>query len=108
MTFARKRFGQHFLHDRTVLDRIVREIAPSRDDALVEIGPGRGALTERLIDTSKTLDAVEIDRDLAAELRTRWGGDARFQLHEADALDYDFAALAQARGARLRRVLSVS
>jgi 16S rRNA (adenine1518-N6/adenine1519-N6)-dimethyltransferase len=105
--FARKRFGQHFLHDRTVLDRIVHEIAPAPDDALVEIGPGRGALTERLMPFldkggSCTLDTVEIDRDLAAELRARWGTNERFHLHEADALDYDFKALATARGARLR------
>ena len=66
MILARKRFGQHFLHDRTVLDRIVNEIAPQPDQALVEIGPGRGALTERLLGRSRTLDAVEIDRDLVA------------------------------------------
>ncbi len=103
----RKRFGQHFLHDRGVLDRIVREVAPTPDDALVEIGPGRGALTERLIANldgglPRTLDAIEIDRDLAAGLRTRWGGKERFFLHVADALDYDFSALATLRGARLR------
>ncbi|HUQ12286.1 MAG TPA: 16S rRNA (adenine(1518)-N(6)/adenine(1519)-N(6))-dimethyltransferase RsmA [Steroidobacteraceae bacterium] len=102
MPFARKRFGQHFLHDRSVLDRIAREIAPSPEDALVEIGPGRGALTERLLGTSRSLDVVEIDRDLAAELRVRWGADASFHLHEADALDYDFKALSAARGTRLR------
>ena len=99
---VRKRFGQHFLHDRSVLDRIVREIGPAPDQALVEIGPGRGALTERLIGQSRTLDTVEIDRDLAAELRSRWGATPGFQLHEADALDFDFAALSAARGARLR------
>jgi 16S rRNA (adenine1518-N6/adenine1519-N6)-dimethyltransferase len=99
---VRKRFGQHFLHDRSVLDRIAREMAPAADDALVEIGPGRGALTERLIGQSRTLDAVEIDRDLAAELRARWGATAGFELHEADALDYDFTALAKLRGRRLR------
>ena len=104
---VRKRFGQHFLHDRSVLDRIVREIAPGAGDALVEIGPGRGALTERLLarldhGIPRTLDAVEIDRDLAAELRTRWGGETRFHLHEADALDFDFKALAGSRGGRLR------
>ena len=51
--FARKRFGQHFLHDRSVLERIVREVAPKPDQSLVEIGPGRGALTERLIGQSR-------------------------------------------------------
>lgn len=102
MIFARKRFGQHFLHDRSVLDRIVREIAPRADDALVEIGPGRGALTERLIGQSASLDCVEIDRDLAAGLETRWGKSPGFTLHGADALKFDFAALGGARGRRLR------
>ena len=102
MTFARKRFGQHFLHDRSVLERIAREVAPQPDQALVEIGPGRGALTEMLIGKSATLDCVEIDRDLAAELTQRWGATPGFTLHTGDALDYDFAALAARRGRRLR------
>jgi 16S rRNA (adenine1518-N6/adenine1519-N6)-dimethyltransferase len=100
--FARKRFGQHFLHDRGVLDRIVTEVAPRPDQAVVEIGPGRGALTERLIGRSRTLDAIEIDRDLAAQLRARWGAPQAFELHEADALKFDLAALSRMRGARLR------
>jgi 16S rRNA (adenine1518-N6/adenine1519-N6)-dimethyltransferase len=100
--FARKRFGQHFLHDRGVLDRIAAEVAPRPDQALVEIGPGRGALTERLIGQARTLDAIEIDRDLAAQLRARWGAPQAFELHEADALKFDFAALSRMRGARLR------
>lgn len=102
MVFARKRFGQHFLHDRAVLDHIVREIAPQPHQALLEIGPGRGALTERLMGRARTLDAIEIDRDLAADLARRWGAQSGFELHEADALDFDLAALARARGARLR------
>jgi 16S rRNA (adenine1518-N6/adenine1519-N6)-dimethyltransferase len=102
LIFARKRFGQHFLHDRSVLERIAREIAPLPDQALVEIGPGRGALTERLIGQSRTLDAIEIDRDLAAQLRARWGAAQAFELHVADALKFDFAALARMRGSRLR------
>ena len=71
MIVARKRFGQHFLHDRSVLDRIVESIAPQPDQALLEIGPGRGALTERLLSRSRTLDAIEIDRDLAALLQRK-------------------------------------
>jgi 16S rRNA (adenine1518-N6/adenine1519-N6)-dimethyltransferase len=100
--FSRKRFGQHFLHDRSVLERIVGELDPQPDQAIVEIGPGRGALTDRLAGRSRTFDAVEIDRDLAARLRERFSSAAGFHLHEADALEFDFAALAQARGARLR------
>jgi 16S rRNA (adenine1518-N6/adenine1519-N6)-dimethyltransferase len=102
LILARKRFGQHFLHDRGVLDRIAQSLAPAVDDALVEIGPGRGALTEKLIGASRSLDAVEIDRDLAAALRARWGATPGFTLHQADALEFDFTALAAARGRRLR------
>lgn len=102
---ARKRFGQHFLHDPAVLDRIVSAVAPRAADHLVEIGPGRGALTRGLLDAgSATLDAIEIDRDLAALLRQDLAGEPRFTLHEADALDFDFGALARARGGRLRVV----
>ena len=68
----------------------------------MEIGPGRGALTERLIGLSRTLDAIEIDRDLATQLRARWGAPRSFELHEADALEFDFAALSRMRGERLR------
>jgi 16S rRNA (adenine1518-N6/adenine1519-N6)-dimethyltransferase len=98
---ARKRFGQHFLHDRTVLQRIAQAVNPQPGEHLVEIGPGRGALTALLLERAAQLDAIEIDRDLAAELRQRWPALA---LHEANALDFDFAALARERGGRLRVV----
>jgi len=99
---ARKRFGQHFLHDRGVLERIVSEFAPQADEALLEIGPGRGALTEKLLGRTRTLDAVEIDRDLAVLLRNRFGQFPGFELHQHDALKFDLAALAMRRGRRLR------
>jgi len=102
MILARKRFGQHFLHDRSVLDRIVEALAPQPEHAVLEIGPGRGALTERLVSRSRTLDAVEIDRDLAALLRERFRSATGFELHECDALEFDLAALAQRRARRLR------
>ena len=99
---ARRRFGQHFLHDPSVLERIVAAVAPRAGDTLLEIGPGRGALTALLLACAcRTLDAVEIDRDLAAMLRERFAREPRFTLHEADALRFDFAALAATRG-RLR------
>ena len=89
---ARKRFGQHFLTDRHYVDRIVRAIAPARDDAMVEIGPGTGILTRELIAHVAHLDVVEIDRDLSAALRAEFPRD-RVSVHEADALDFDFASL---------------
>jgi 16S rRNA (adenine1518-N6/adenine1519-N6)-dimethyltransferase len=102
----RKRFGQHFLHDPTVLERIVNEIGPRPEDHLVEIGPGRGALTRLLLAAGNNgLDAVEIDRDLVALLRDQFAPDhPRFVLHQADALDFDFTHLAGERGGRLRVV----
>jgi 16S rRNA (adenine1518-N6/adenine1519-N6)-dimethyltransferase len=73
-------------------------------DAAVEIGPGQGALTQRLLDAAGRLEVVEIDRDLAALLRNRYADQPRFVLHEADALQVDWRAMAAARGARLRLI----
>jgi 16S rRNA (adenine1518-N6/adenine1519-N6)-dimethyltransferase len=100
----RKRFGQHFLHDPAVIERIAAAIDPGSRDRLVEVGPGRGALTRALLKRPGALDAIEIDRDLAGLLRAELGGESRFVLHEADALRFDFAALARERGERLRIV----
>jgi 16S rRNA (adenine1518-N6/adenine1519-N6)-dimethyltransferase len=101
----RKRFGQHFLHDPAVIARIMRALDPRAGDHLVEIGPGRGALTQQLLARGDcTLDAIEIDRDLAAQLRERFAAAAHSALHTADALAFDFASLAQARGGPLRIV----
>jgi 16S rRNA (adenine1518-N6/adenine1519-N6)-dimethyltransferase len=73
-------------------------------DAAVEIGPGQGALTQRLLDAAGRLEAIEIDRDLAALLRNRYADQPGFVLHEADALQVDWRAMAAARGARLRLI----
>ena len=86
---ARKRFGQNFLVDLAVVDAIVRAIAPERDDAMIEIGPGLSALTAPLLDQLEKLTAIEIDRDLAARLRQRFSAD-RLTVVEADALQVDF------------------
>ncbi len=113
---ARKRFGQHFLEDPSILERIVESISPASGDRLVEIGPGRGALTaELLAGPHASLDAIELDRDLVALLREGVGSpkggsiaaapsDAPFVVHEGDVLEFDFAALAAARGGKLRLV----
>ena len=94
----RKRFGQHFLHDRRILERIVEAIEPRRADAIVEIGPGEGVLTRLLLDKVARLEAIEIDRDLAARLREEFPPE-RLTVHCADALRFDFSACPA--GARL-------
>ena len=96
---ARKRFGQHFLTDRGVIAAIVAAIAPAAGDHLVEIGPGDAALTAELLERAPRLTAIEIDRDLAARLRRRFG--ARLDLIEADVLAVDFAALAASQPMRV-------
>jgi 16S rRNA (adenine1518-N6/adenine1519-N6)-dimethyltransferase len=101
---ARKRYGQHFLHDPAVIARIVAGVALQPGDAAVEIGPGRGALTPLLLAAAGQLDAVEIDRDLAALLATRFAEQPRFVLHQCDALQMDWHALRRARGRRLRLI----
>jgi 16S rRNA (adenine1518-N6/adenine1519-N6)-dimethyltransferase len=100
---ARKRFGQHFLHDRSVIDRIIDTIAPGPTERLVEIGPGLGAITLPLLDRIHTMDAVEIDRDAVRHLREATPAHGTLRLHEADVLEFDFNGLASC-GERLRLV----
>jgi 16S rRNA (adenine1518-N6/adenine1519-N6)-dimethyltransferase len=97
---ARKRFGQHFLVDESVIGRIVAAIDPRPGEALVEIGPGLGALTDALLERCAGLTAIELDHDLAARLRGRAG----LALIEADVLKVDFGALAAQAGQPLRLV----
>ena len=97
---ARKRFGQHFLTDPAVIDAIVRAVDPQPGDAVVEIGPGLGALTRPLRQRLARLTVIELDRDLAARLR----GDAALHVIESDVLKVDFSALRTSLGGRLRLV----
>ncbi len=92
---ARKRFGQHFLSDWGIIDAIIRAISPSDDDTVVEIGPGQGAITEPLAERAGHLHVIELDRDLVAQLRQRYGDRDNVTVHEADALQFDFASLGQ-------------
>lgn len=98
---ARKRFGQHFLVDASVIAAIVAAIDPREGQVIVEIGPGLAALTAALLERVPRLHAVEIDRDLAARLRRRWEP-GRLELHEADALRFDFSGIAAGDGAQAR------
>ncbi|MGC4078627.1 MAG: 16S rRNA (adenine(1518)-N(6)/adenine(1519)-N(6))-dimethyltransferase RsmA [Rubrivivax sp.] len=96
----RKRFGQHFLADDSIIDAIVDAIDPQPGEAMVEIGPGLGAMTMPLLERIERLTVVELDRDLAARLRRVQG----LEVVEADVLKVDFAALAAAAGRPLRVV----
>ena len=89
----RKRFGQNFLHDEGVIDRIAAAIHPQADQHLVEIGPGQGALTESLVASGCHVDVIELDRDLIPGLLAAFSIHPRFKLHSADALKFDFASL---------------
>jgi 16S rRNA (adenine1518-N6/adenine1519-N6)-dimethyltransferase len=99
---ARKRFGQNFLHDKNIIRRIISSIAPQPQDHILEIGPGQGALTRYLLDSGARLDAVELDRDLAAYLQQIFAG-SQLTLHQADILKFDIAEIA-GPGERLRVV----
>ena len=102
MNFAppRKRYGQHFLHDPNIIRKIIDAIQPRPDDLFIEIGPGRGAITRPLAETVKRLDAIEIDRGLAAMLENQdWHGNVT--VHCADALYFAFEKMVQP-GEKLR------
>ena len=103
MNRAKKHFGQHFLHDPGTIERIVRTVAPQPGDRLVEIGPGRGAITGPLLDAAGSLDVVEIDREVIPELERRCGARGTLRVHLADALEFDFRAL-RGDGPKLRLV----
>jgi 16S rRNA (adenine1518-N6/adenine1519-N6)-dimethyltransferase len=98
-----KRLGQHFLHDPAVIRRIIDVIRPQPDDTMVEIGGGPGALTIPLCEKVTRLHVVEVDRELAAALPGRVANAERLVVHEADALTFDFGALAT--GPRSLRVV---
>lgn len=101
---ARKRFGQHFLHERGIIERILRLLNPEYTDRLVEIGPGQGALTWPLLARVAQLSVIEIDRDLIAYWQEQQAQTSNLEIIARDALKVDYAQLARNRGDRLRLV----
>lgn len=99
----RKRFGQNFLHDRSVIARIIAAINPQPSDNLLEIGPGLGAITCDLLEKCQKMQAIELDRDLLQPLTERCEPVGELILHNADALKFDFREL-QAGHSKLRIV----
>jgi 16S rRNA (adenine1518-N6/adenine1519-N6)-dimethyltransferase len=97
---ARKRFGQHFLESAQIIEQIIQAVSPRAGETIVEIGPGRGAITVPLSHTASSLHAIEFDRDLVQLLKRQFAADGNVTIHEADALTFDFASL----GTKLRIV----
>ena len=96
MAPVRRRFGQHFLRDAHIVERLIQAIDPRPGERIVEIGPGKGALTLPLLRKTGTLDVVEVDRDLAAELVERCKDIGRLNLVRQDVLKVDFGTFAPA------------
>ncbi len=101
----RKRFGQHFLHDARIIERIVAAIDPQAGERVVEIGPGLGALTWPLLARHGELDVIEIDRDAMATLEATRPAQGQLRIHGGDVLKFDFAALRGTADQRLLRVV---
>lgn len=102
---ARKRFGQNFLVDENIIERIVRAIGPKESDNLVEIGPGQGAITQLLLQRCPSLTAVELDRDLIPLLKFKFRDYPQFKIIEQDALKFDFGTLTGDAGDRPLRIV---
>ncbi|MGI9285166.1 MAG: 16S rRNA (adenine(1518)-N(6)/adenine(1519)-N(6))-dimethyltransferase RsmA [Pseudomonadales bacterium] len=98
---ARKRFGQNFLTDPAFISKIIVALRVTANDHIVEVGPGYGALTELLLDSGATLDAIEIDRDLAILLQEKFAAQEKFTLHVEDALQFDLASIAAGQALRI-------
>lgn len=90
---ARKRFGQNFLINESIIRQIIRSISPNEKDNLIEIGPGKGALTHHLLDACPRLNVIELDRDLIPILLAQFVKFPDFKIHQSDALKFDFSSL---------------
>ena len=101
---ARKRFGQNFLHAEWVIEQLIDELHPLPGQHLVEIGPGRGALTNHLLQQCQQLDIIELDRDLVDLLRKQYQNHPQLTIHSADALRFDFTTLVSEQQPLLRLI----
>ncbi len=101
MPQARKRFGQHFLHDQNIIDSILRALDPLPGENIVEIGPGRGALTYPLLQRCETLTAIELDRDLVPILKQQASRFGTLEVINADILEFELSSIPHGEGFRL-------
>lgn len=92
-SYAKKSLGQNFLEDQHIIELIVAHVNPAKGETIIEIGPGRGAITEKLLESDARVIAIELDRELAPMLSSRFGGTGDLSVVEADALTIDFRQL---------------
>ncbi len=102
---ARKRFGQNFLHDQGIIDRIIQSVNPKADDHLLEIGPGQGALTSRLASAGAQLDCIELDRDLVDHLSKEYQQSEHVTIHQQDILKTDLQQIADSGAGKKLRII---
>lgn len=93
--FAKKSFGQNFLIDGNYIDKIIRSLDPQNGETIIEIGAGRGALTEKLIESGANVIAIELERDMISILRSKFTNVESFKLIESDALKIDFSSFSR-------------
>jgi 16S rRNA (adenine1518-N6/adenine1519-N6)-dimethyltransferase len=105
--FAKRSFGQNFLTDKNYIDKIIDAVEVSSEDTVVEIGPGRGALTEELIQRAGRVIGIELDRDMIGELETKFAPSENFEVISADALSIDYAAIERDAGRKLKLVANL-
>jgi len=105
--FSKRSFGQNFLVDKNYIQKIISVVDPTLEDTIVEIGPGRGALTERLVERAGHVVAIELDRDMVTVLNARFSSRANFELLMTDALEVDFAKLSRQAGKKLKLVANL-
>ncbi len=101
-SFAKKSFGQNFLVDQNYIGKIISALNPQKDEIIIEIGAGRGALTEKLIESGANVIAIEIERDMIAVLQEKFAKAENFQLVEQDALKIDFYKLAKTENQKIK------
>ncbi len=106
-TFAKKSFGQNFLVDQNYIDKIMSALNPQTDETIIEIGAGRGALTEKLVESGANVIAIELEREMIAVLHKKFADYDNFQLVEQDALQTDFKQLTKDEGQMTKLVANL-
>lgn len=106
-SFAKKSFGQNFLIDQNYVNKILSALNPQTGETIVEIGAGRGALTEKLVESGANVIAIELDRDLIPLLEEKFGENENFTLVETDALKIDFLRLTKDKGQKAKLVANL-